>query len=177
MLKFLVILAVCCIQATFCAGTFTDFYMLCFYSITEPSSEKHEEKVSNTISYTAKVKCKRWLEWDLNAVQARVCSISILLHNQPQRKMMRKFPTWFLARPKSTVKIDSNDTWTPSKRGSMCIVSILLNNQPQRKMKRKFPTWFLTLQKSSVKVDSSATLARLELAPSGLRSVALLYLV
>ena len=30
----------------------------CFDSITEPSSEKHEEKISNMISYTAKVKCK-----------------------------------------------------------------------------------------------------------------------
>ena len=27
----------------------------CFDSITEPSSEKHEEKISNMISYTAQV--------------------------------------------------------------------------------------------------------------------------
>ena len=30
----------------------------CFDSITEPFSEKHEEKISNMISYTAQVKCK-----------------------------------------------------------------------------------------------------------------------
>ena len=63
----------------------------CFDSITEPSSEKHEEKISNMISYTVKVKCKSWLERDLNAIQARMCSVSILLRNHPQRNMKRNF--------------------------------------------------------------------------------------
>ena len=85
--------------------------------ITEPSSEKHEEKISNMISYTAKVKCKSWLERDLNAIQARMCSVSILLQNHPQRNMKRKFLTWFLTLPKSSVKVDSSETWTLSKRG------------------------------------------------------------
>ena len=89
----------------------------CFDSITEPSSEKHEEKISNMISYTVQVKCKSWLEWDLNAIQARMCSVSILLQNHPQRNMKRKFLTWFLTLPKSSVNVDSSETWTLSKRG------------------------------------------------------------
>ena len=64
------------------------------------------------ISYTAKVKCKSWLERDLNAIQARMCSVSILLQNHPQRNMKRKFLTWFLTLPKSSVKVDSSETWT-----------------------------------------------------------------
>ena len=39
----------------------------CLESITEPSSEKHKEKISNTISHTTQVKCKSWLELDLNS--------------------------------------------------------------------------------------------------------------
>ena len=82
-----------------------------------PHAEKHEEKISNIISYTVQVKCESWLEWDLNAIQARMCSVSILLQNHPQRNMKRKFLTWFLTLPKSRVKVDSSETWTLSKRG------------------------------------------------------------
>ena len=53
----------------------------------------------------------------LNAIQARMCSVSILLQNPPQRNMKRKFLTWFLTLPKSSVKVDSSETWTLSKRG------------------------------------------------------------
>ena len=84
----------------------------CFDSITEPSSEKHEEKISNMISYIAQVKCRSWLERDLNAIQVRMCSVSILLQNHPQRNMKRKFLTWFLTLPNSSVKVDSSETWT-----------------------------------------------------------------
>ena len=125
-----------------------------FRSITEPSSEKHEEKISNMISYTAKVKCKSWLERDLNAIQARMCSVSILLQNHPQRNMKRKFLTWFLytakVKCKSWLERDLN-----AIQARMCSVSILLQKHPQRNMKRKFLTWLLTLPKSSVRVDSS----------------------
>ena len=108
------------------------------------------------ISYTAQVKCKSWLEWDLNAIQVRMCSVLILLQNHPQRNMKRKFLTWFLTLPKSSVKVDSR--WDLNAiQASMCSVSILLQNHPQRNMKRKFLTWFLTLPKSSVKVDLSET--------------------
>ena len=37
--------------------------------------------------------------------------------NHPQRNMKRKFLTWFLTLPKSSVKVDSSETWTLSKRG------------------------------------------------------------
>ena len=39
----------------------------CFDSITEPCSEKHEEKISNMISYNANVHSKSRLERDLNS--------------------------------------------------------------------------------------------------------------
>ena len=65
----------------------------CFDSITESSSEKHEEKISNMISYTAKSSVKVDIERDLNAIQARMCSVSILLQNHPQRNTKRKFLT------------------------------------------------------------------------------------
>ena len=57
---------ICIINLIF-PGMYTLIYKLrsnpsedvqCIDSGTEPSSEKHEEKISNMISYTAKVKCK-----------------------------------------------------------------------------------------------------------------------
>ena len=45
-----------------CGSNVRNEVLQCFDSITEPSPEKCEEKISDMISYTAQVKCKSWLE-------------------------------------------------------------------------------------------------------------------
>ena len=88
-------------------------------------------------SYTVQVKCKSWLEWDLNAIQVEMCGVSILLQNHRQRNMKRKFLTWFLTLPKQ-VNCKSWLEWDLNAiQKRIYSVLILLQNLPQKNIKRR----------------------------------------
>ena len=109
----------------------------CFDSITEPSSEKHEEKISNMISYTAQAKFKSWLECDLNAIQARMWSVSILLQNHPQRNAMQETISNMIS---YTAEVNSK-SWSERDFSAiqvrMCDVSVDSITDPSRRETRR----------------------------------------
>ena len=98
-----------------------------FYSrtILNPHAEKHEEKISNMISYTAQVKWKSWLELDLKSHLQDSGPPFYLLRYGSNRDWRRVL---FI----SSARNIFTTTWTLSKQEGCASVSILLQNHPQR---------------------------------------------
>ena len=107
------------------------------FSTELTTSRKYEGKISTLISsYIAQVNCKSWLEWDLNAIQARMCSVTILLPRNIFRETWRENSN--MISYTAQVKCKSWCEWNLNAIQARMPMYSITEKHLQRNMKRKF---------------------------------------